>query len=108
MQNLKFLRNMELNPEDIPMFQSDLNYSNICLTNGRKIILAKTLKQITEIVKDAPFVRVNRQTVLNIKHIKKYEGSPEAQMINGLKVTFSRRRASKAHIQINHFLNNQF
>ncbi|MCA0366086.1 MAG: LytTR family transcriptional regulator [Bacteroidetes bacterium] len=108
MKYLKFIRNVELDPEEILMVESDVNYSNIWLLNGKKVIIAKTLKQISEIVKDAPFVRVNRKTVLNINHIEKYTGSDEAQLSNGLKISFSRRRASLAHIQINQYLSSQF
>lgn len=108
MENLKFIRNVEFRPEEILMFESDINYSNIWLINGRKVIVAKTLKQISEIVKDAPFVRVNRQTVLNINHIQKYTEVGVAHLSNGLKISFSRRRAPLAKIQINQYLSNQF
>lgn len=109
MKNLRFIRNVELPPEDILLFESDVNYSQIWLRNGRKLIVAKTLKQISEIVKDAPFVRVNRQIVLNASHVKNLVNEPNisrAELSNGLKITFSRRRAANAHNYIQNYLIN--
>jgi two-component system, LytTR family, response regulator len=106
MNFIKFIRNVEIKPEDILMFESDINYSNIWLLDGKKVIVAKTLKQISEIVRDAPFVRVNRQIVLNILHIKKYTETGVVHLSNGLKVSFSRRRAAEAHNYIQNYLIN--
>lgn len=109
MENLRFIRNVELPPEDILMFESDVNYSQIWLRNGRKLIVAKTLKQISEIVKNNSFVRVNRQIVLNACHVKSLrneQSKQTAELSNGLKITFSRRRAADAHNYIQNYLIN--
>lgn len=109
MKNLRFIRNVELPPEDILMFESDINYSQIWLCNGRKLMVAKTLKQISEIVKDAPFIRVNRQIMLNANHVKSLgneQSIPSAELSNGLKIIFSRRRATEAHNYIQNYLIN--
>lgn len=109
MKNLKFIRNIELPPEEILMFESDVNYSQIWLCNGRKLIVAKTLKQISEIVKNTSFIRVNRQIVLNAFHVKSLgseQSKQTAELSNGLKITFSRRRAVDAQNYIQDYLIN--
>lgn len=109
LKNLHIIRNIELDPEDILMFESDVNYSQIWLQNGRKLTVAKTLKQISEIVKDAPFVRVNRQVMLNAFHVKCLGDNTNKQTVelnNGVKITFSRRRAADAQNYIQKYLIN--
>ena len=109
MKNLRFIRNLELLPDDILMFESDINYSQIWLCNGRKLVVAKTLKQISEIVKDAPFIRVNRQILLNANHVKclgNEQSIPSAELSNGFKIIFSRRRATEAQNYIQNYLIN--
>lgn len=95
MSSLKFLRNVELKPEEILFVESDINYSRIFLCSGRQIIIAKTLKQITEIVKGTSIVRVNRQVMLNACYIKylSNNGFPQtAELMDGKTIAFSRRR----------------
>lgn len=107
MNSLKFLRKIELNPDDILFVQSDINYSHIYLFNGHKIVIAKTLKQITEIVKGTSIVRVNRQVMLNALYIKcLYVSStvPIAELIDGKTIAFSRRRAVHAQNHIGKYL----
>ena len=107
MSSLKFLRNVELKPEEILLVESDINYSQIFLSNGRKIIIAKTLKQISEIVKNSPFVRINRQVLINIGHVKNYEMETSPQNVtlsNGRKIDFSRRRSEAAKTLIEKFI----
>ncbi|MCP9766454.1 LytTR family transcriptional regulator [Lacihabitans sp. LS3-19] len=109
MENLKFIRNIELQSDEILLFESDINYSQIWLSNGRKLIVAKTLKQISEIVKNSPFVRVNRKIMLNANFVKSLgneQTKQTAELTNGLKITFSRRRAAKAHNDIKNYLIN--
>lgn len=95
--------------DEILMFESDVNYSQIWLSNGKKVIVAKTLKQKSEIVKNSPFVRVNRQIMLNANYVKSLgneQTKQTAELTNGLKITFSRRRAAQAHNDIKNYLIN--
>lgn len=106
LHTIKFLRNVELSPSEVLLVQSDVNYSRIWLKSGRKILIAKTLKKMSELLKDAGFVRVNKQVILNMEHIVEYTPDfphPEAELSNGFRVEFSRRRALLAHRQISRF-----
>ena len=106
LNTIKFVRNVELPPSEVMLIQSDVNYSRLWLKGGRKILIAKTLKQMSELVKNAPFVRVNKQVILNIEHIVEYYPDfphPEAELSNGFRVEFSRRRALLAHRKISLF-----
>ncbi len=61
-----------VNIEDIIRCQSDSNYTNIHLEGPRKILVSKTLKQISELLKEGPFYRVHNSHLINLKKIKNY------------------------------------
>lgn len=49
------------------------NYSVFILINGKKIMVAKTLKEFEQVLADDNFIRVNRSTILNIDYAVKYK-----------------------------------
>ncbi|MEP7239167.1 MAG: LytTR family DNA-binding domain-containing protein [Ferruginibacter sp.] len=51
---------------------SDNNYTRVHLTGGQQYIVAKTLGDIQEVLEERNFLRVHRQWVVNLDHIKKY------------------------------------
>lgn len=75
---------------------SDINYCCLYLIDGRKIIIAKTLKSFEEkLVEFDNFFRPNKNFIINRNFIKvnkvgKYGG--EIVLINDFSVTVSRRR----------------
>lgn len=90
--SLKFIRNVDLEEEEILCIESAINYSQLHLKSGKKITIAKTLKQVSEIVKDRPFVRINRQFLINVKHVIQYELSEFPQIVTlckGIRIDFS-------------------
>ncbi|RYU97327.1 LytR/AlgR family response regulator transcription factor [Emticicia agri] len=58
--------------------EADDNYTRFHLVSGQQHITAKTLKDIQELLEEHDFLRVHRQFLINIHHIKKFvkgEGS---------------------------------
>ena len=52
--------------------ESDNNYSRIYTDDSKKYVVAKTLGDIQEILEERNFLRIHRQYLINLSHIKKY------------------------------------
>ena len=52
--------------------ESDNNYTRIHTVDGSKYMVAKTLGDIQEVLEERNFLRVHRQYLINLNHIKKY------------------------------------
>ena len=52
--------------------ESDNNYTRIFTEDGKKYVVAKTLGDIQEILEERNFLRIHRQYLINLNHIKKY------------------------------------
>lgn len=61
-----------LNVGDILRCQSDVNYTTLFLTNKRKLMVAKTLKEFEELLTDYNFYRVHNSHLINLSYIKSY------------------------------------
>lgn len=58
-------------PDDIIRCESDSNYTYVFLQAGKKILLAKTLKEVEETLKGLSFFRVHQSHLVNINHVGK-------------------------------------
>ncbi len=88
-----------INPEEVIRLQADINYTQVFFTDGKKIIVATTLKELANRFQGFPkFFRINKSVIINIDSIKRIE---EEQIIfqNGETITPSRRRR-KAFFEI--------
>lgn len=52
--------------------ESDSNYTKLILTSGKSHLLSKTLREVQEVLEDRDFLRVHRQYLINLEHIKMY------------------------------------
>ncbi len=79
-------------PEEVVYFKADVNYTNILLSNGKKILVAITLKKLQSRFENYPkLVRVSRSMVINIDCI--FQHTDEAIILqNGETFVASRRR----------------
>jgi two-component system, LytTR family, response regulator len=58
-------------PDDIIRCESDSNYTYIFLTTGKKLLLAKTLKETEEALRGLSFFRVHQSHLVNMNHVRK-------------------------------------
>lgn len=74
--------------------ESDSNYSHVFLTNGKKITLSKTLKEVEENIKGEPFFRIHQSHLINTNHIDKIAKGENAYVVmtDGMSITISRNR----------------
>ncbi len=83
-----------VNPDDIVRCQSDSYYTNFYFSDGKRIIVSKTLKEFDEILSDFGFIRTHKSHLLNTKYIKSYLRADGGfiQMTDGTEIPVSRRK----------------
>jgi two-component system LytT family response regulator len=52
--------------------ESENNYTRIHTTDGKQYMVSKTLGDIQEVLEERNFLRIHRQYLINLDHIKKY------------------------------------
>ncbi len=63
---------------DIAYVQADNNYTIFHLTNGRKKMVAKTLKFFTHLLEASHFFKISKSCIVNIEQIKTYKKQTRA------------------------------
>lgn len=63
---------MFVHPKEIVRAEASGNYTAIFFDNNKKILLAKTLKDIEELVNQHSFIRIHQSHLVNINHIAMY------------------------------------
>ncbi len=58
--------------DDIIRCEADDNYTHFILTEGKKLIVSKTLSVFEKILSDLHYIRVHNKHLINLKHIKRY------------------------------------
>lgn len=59
-----------INLNDIVYAEASNNYSKIIVTDGRNFLISKTLKDVQEVLEEEHFLRVHRQYIINLNHVK--------------------------------------
>ena len=69
-----------INVEDIIRLESEINYTNIYLAEGRKILVATTLKEYEDMLCDFGFFRVHKTHLINLDHIFQFQKADGGQI----------------------------
>jgi two-component system LytT family response regulator len=78
---------------EIIMMEAAGNYTDFFLTNNRKIIASRTLKDYEDILDKKLFFRVSRSAIVNLNHIKEYNSSTETLYLSeNLQIHISKGR----------------
>ena len=82
---------------NIIYIQALSSYSKIFLTNGKHIVIAKTLKKVVEILDTNTFLRIHNSILLNVNFIDKYKniGTDKVRLQNGTFLSISRRKRTE-------------
>jgi two-component system LytT family response regulator len=83
-----------VNINEIIYCEGSSNYTNFYLQNGKKHIVAKTLKEYEELLSNYNFFRIHNSYLVNLKEVKKYfrgDGG-YVQMSNDEKLDVSKRK----------------
>lgn len=77
---------------DIIYCQSEINYTHLFFTNKQKLLVAKTLKEFEELLKEYNFCRVHNSHLVNLAYVKEYKKSGFITMTNNSIIPVSTRR----------------
>ena len=79
---------------DILYCQAESNYTTVVLTNNRKIMVSKVLKDIDEALSGPDFYRVHNSYLVNLNHIQKFVRGDGGYVVmnDGMSIGISRSR----------------
>ncbi len=82
-----------VNTTDIIRIEADGSYSNIFLTNNKKILASKNLKEFQNILPNDIFYRAHNSHLINLLHVKRFirTDGGMVEMNDGSLMTLSRR-----------------
>jgi two-component system LytT family response regulator len=74
--------------------ESQSNYTNIILQDGKKVLLSKTLKEVDELLAGFGFFRAHKSHLINLRHVTKYVRGDGGYVVmpNGAAITIARSR----------------
>lgn len=72
------------------------NYSKLILSDGTTIVISKTLKDVQEVLEEETFLRVHRQFIINLNHVKQLNRNEGIlTMTNGDHIPIARNQKEK-------------
>ncbi|MEM6320257.1 MAG: LytTR family DNA-binding domain-containing protein [Bacteroidota bacterium] len=84
---------------DIIRCQGEKNYTWFYLIDGRKLLIAQTLKEYVELLADAQFFRVHQSHLINLQAVKKYSRRDGGYVVMVDKSTVPVARSRKEQLQ---------
>ncbi len=84
-----------VDPEEIILCSSDSNYTMIYLTEGRKKLISRTLKDVEEWLSPYQFFRAHHSHLVNLHHIKEYVRADGGYLLLSNKMTLPVSRNRK-------------
>jgi two-component system, LytTR family, response regulator len=80
--------------EKVVYCESDSNYTIFFLSDDRKIIVSKTLKDVEEILDGSDFFRIHASYLINMKHVTKFTRGDGGYVVmsNNQHITVSRKK----------------
>jgi two-component system, LytTR family, response regulator len=83
-----------LNPKDIIRIEADRSYSWFFITDRRKILVSKHLKEFQDLLNDRNFFRPHNSHLINLEFVKKFvrHDGGYIEMTDGSQVPISRNR----------------
>jgi two-component system LytT family response regulator len=86
---------------DIVRCTSHQNYTELHLSNGKKILATKSLKKMETLLKDHLFTRVHHSHLVNIKYISKYlKTSGHVVLNDGTKIPVAARKKENFLVEL--------
>lgn len=84
-----------IEPDEVLYIESDGNYSTIYLTNNKKFLLTKKLKEVCCLLPENQFFRIHNSYIVNMGKIKEYLKTDGYVILeNNIKIPVSRQRKS--------------
>ncbi len=82
-----------LTSDEIIYCESDGNYTNIYLDNGKKLLISQTLKKVEEKLPEDTFYRIHNSFIINLNQVREYlKNDGYVVLMNEKKIPVSRNR----------------
>lgn len=82
---------------EIVFVEASNNYSKLILSDKRIFTVSKTLKDVQEVLEEEHFLRVHRQYIINLNHVKQFNRNEGVlTMVNGQHIPIARNQ--KEHL----------
>lgn len=78
--------------------EADSNYTKLFLNNGKSYLLSKTLREVQEVLEERNFLRVHRQYLINLDHIKMYHKGDGSYLVMTGDITISVAKNQKERL----------
>ncbi|MCU0467472.1 MAG: LytTR family transcriptional regulator DNA-binding domain-containing protein [Arcicella sp.] len=90
---------------DVMMLEGEGNYTYVHLSNGKKILISKTLKEFCETFEQYDFARIRKSYLINLNFLKDVDFSSDTAvtMQTGQRIEISRRRKAEFQKQFRSF-----
>ena len=66
---------------DLVYCEAESNYTKLYLITGKNYLLSKTLREVQQVLEERNFLRVHRQYLVNLDHIKMYHKGEAAYLV---------------------------
>jgi two-component system, LytTR family, response regulator len=85
-----------INLNDIVYSEASNNYSKLILADGTFFLISKTLKDVQQVLEEEHFLRVHRQYIVNLNHVKQFNRNEGVlTMINGDHIPIARNQKER-------------
>jgi two-component system LytT family response regulator len=82
--------------DDIIYSEASNNYSKLILKDGNRYLISKTLKDVQEVLEEEHFLRVHRQYIVNLNHVKQFNRNESLlTMDNGDHIPIARNQKDR-------------
>ncbi len=76
--------------------EADSNYTTLILINDRRFVISKTLKDLQELLEESHFLRIHRQFIINLNHLKHLDRTKSLlTMVNKHELSIARDQKDK-------------
>jgi len=76
--------------------ESDSNYTTLVLTDQKRIVISRTLKELQDLLEGSSFMRIHRQYLINLNHVQHLDRSRSTlTMIDKKELPISRQQKDK-------------
>ncbi|MGB0367959.1 MAG: LytR/AlgR family response regulator transcription factor [Flavobacteriales bacterium] len=86
----------------IELLEADGAYTNVCISDGSKLLVSKKIKYFESLLEDRPeFFRIHRSSIININAVKTYskaEGYVHFENGKAVRIARDRKTAFEQHI----------
>ncbi|MES2328292.1 MAG: LytTR family DNA-binding domain-containing protein [Bacteroidota bacterium] len=85
-----------IDPREIIYGEASNNYTRIIISNGKTLVISKTLKDVQDVLEDSHFLRIHRQYIINLNCVTHFNRNDSIiTMSNQIELPVARNQKEK-------------